>query len=119
MSEKAHCSWCNGQFQPRRSGGSPQEFCSATCRSALWSAVRDWGMSQLQTGHISVASLKAFRSSVHAVSEPSKASGSPLGMDYDTIREQRAAKQPERSSMDKNAAMPETASKFTDADGRQ
>ena len=53
------CHWCGTAFTPRRWKGDAQRFCAQGCRSAYWSAARQWVRQAVATGLISVADLKA------------------------------------------------------------
>jgi hypothetical protein len=51
------CLWCAHAFQPH-DGGKPQRFCSEACRIALHRAARQWALSELAAGRVTVAQLK-------------------------------------------------------------
>ena len=51
------CDWCTKGFKARR-GGTRQRFCSARCRSALWSALRRCGERALAAGTLSIGDLR-------------------------------------------------------------
>jgi hypothetical protein len=74
---KPQCLWCGRAFAPRTTGGSPQRFCSTGHRQAFWVAARRWIMRAVQANLLSVESLKASQSSVHAAREAFQDEGSP------------------------------------------
>ena len=51
------CEWCTKGFKARR-GGTRQRFCSARCRTALWSALRRCGERALAAGTLSIGDLR-------------------------------------------------------------
>ncbi len=52
------CLWCRRGFAPRRTGGSPQRFCSRTCRNNFNTAARRWVRAAVDHGRLSVEDLK-------------------------------------------------------------
>ena len=55
----ADCVWSNRNFPPRpRAGGSPQRFCCAAHRTALWSALRRWGERAVAAGVLSIDQIR-------------------------------------------------------------
>ena len=78
------CLWCSGGFAPRRSGGSPQRFCSRTCRNNFNTAARRWISAAVDHGRLSIEDLKktpeapaAACTLVRGASEASKVSSPP------------------------------------------
>jgi hypothetical protein len=57
-SESTNCLWCQRVFMPRRTGGSPQRFCSTEHRQAFWIAARRWTMRAVEAGLLNVECLK-------------------------------------------------------------
>ena len=57
------CDWCTKGFKARR-GGTRQRFCSARCRSALWSALRRCGERALAAGTLSIDAVRNGRMEV-------------------------------------------------------
>jgi len=76
MTGKETCLWCGGKFAPRRSGGSAQRFCSASCRQRFHTAARRWVSVAVATGKLTVDELKDSTAPCTLVREPSK--GSPV-----------------------------------------
>ena len=54
----SHCLWCGRAYTPRKTGGSPQQFCSTGHRQAFWVAARRWTMRAVEAGLINVECLK-------------------------------------------------------------
>jgi len=52
------CLWCRQGFAYRRTGGSPQRFCSRTCRHDFHTAARRWISAALDHGRLSIEDLK-------------------------------------------------------------
>jgi hypothetical protein len=51
------CTWCGSLFNPRKTGGRAQRFCSARCRMRFHTACRLWGEKQVRRGLVPVATL--------------------------------------------------------------
>ena len=52
------CLMCNLPFTPRVTGGSPQRFCSTTCRRDYDKACRNYVVSELDAGRLSMSELR-------------------------------------------------------------
>jgi hypothetical protein len=52
------CLWCNHEFLPRNSGGSPQRFCCAGHRRAFHIAAHQFVLAELSAGRVSVNAVK-------------------------------------------------------------
>ena len=52
------CTWCRRPFVPRRTGGEPQRFCSASCRHKLHTAARRWTLEKLDSGELTIEALR-------------------------------------------------------------
>ena len=52
------CLWCEVLFERRRDGRRAQRFCSASCRSAFFSAARRWAVKGVETGILTVGQLR-------------------------------------------------------------
>ncbi len=57
----AKCPWCDGEFEPRATGGKPQMFCSKDCRVDFHTAARAWAERAVLTGLIPVSAFKVDR----------------------------------------------------------
>jgi hypothetical protein len=55
---RPQCLWCGRAFAARKTGGSPQRFCSTGHRQAFWIAARRWTMRAVEAGLINVDCLK-------------------------------------------------------------
>jgi hypothetical protein len=55
--------------------GSPQRFCTPDHRHAFWNAARLWSMRAVETGLLSIDSLKATQTSVYAARGAFRAAG--------------------------------------------
>lgn len=51
------CPWCGTLFRPRRTGGSAQRFCRTACKTAFWSAARQWVWKAMEAGLLSPLAL--------------------------------------------------------------
>ena len=69
-----NCLWCEGEFEPRASGGSPQRFCSAPCRRAFDTACRKVGAAEIEAGRLQVSELRM------ALRQRARCSESRLGL---------------------------------------
>jgi hypothetical protein len=58
MTDVANCLWCRDSFTPRASGGKPQRFCSADCRTVFHKAARVWAEREVIEGRADVAALR-------------------------------------------------------------
>lgn len=52
------CLWCECEFAGRDKGGSPQRFCSQTCRLGYHTACRQFADGLVLSGAITVPALK-------------------------------------------------------------
>ncbi len=52
------CTWCGTAYEPRRNGGKPQRFCSASCRRAFNTGCRVYAAAEVDAGRVSVSALK-------------------------------------------------------------
>ncbi len=52
------CLWCEGEFQPRASGGSGQRFCSKDCRQEYHRACRIWADRVVTAGLLPASALR-------------------------------------------------------------
>ncbi len=73
----ASCWWCDRHFSPRSNGGSPQRFCSSSCRDGFWSAARRWIQHAVDAGLMTADDLKSPETSVHAVLRASQSEPAP------------------------------------------
>ena len=64
---KPACFWCHRAFSPRRTGGSPQRFCSPLHRRTFFAAARAWALLAVERGLVTVETLQAAGTSVIAV----------------------------------------------------
>ncbi len=76
------CLWCRQGFAPRRTGGSPQRFCTRTCRHNFHTAARRWISTAVDHGRLAIEDLKkapeapaAACTLARGASEASKVSG--------------------------------------------
>jgi hypothetical protein len=56
------CEWCNKQFSPRNSGGTPQKFCSKGCKRSFEKNIREWSYKQYQEGKLNLSELQSMHS---------------------------------------------------------
>ena len=56
------CEWCQEEFQPRESGGSPQKFCSKRCKRLFEKSIRRWAYIQHAQGRINLSELQSMHS---------------------------------------------------------
>jgi hypothetical protein len=52
------CAWCDRPFTPRRTGGHDQRFCRLSCRRGFHATARQWTLSELAAGRLSLAAIK-------------------------------------------------------------
>ena len=57
------CEWCQEEFQPRASGGSPQKFCSKRCKRLFEKSIRRWAYDEHSKGSINLSKLQSVHSS--------------------------------------------------------
>src|SRR5690242_2419814 len=53
------CLWCPALLPEERGRGSPRRFCSAACRQACHAAARRWAMTEIATGRLTIATIRA------------------------------------------------------------
>ncbi len=56
------CEWCQEEFQPRKSGGSPQKFCGKQCKRFFEKSIRQWAYLQHTQGKLNLYELQNTRS---------------------------------------------------------
>ncbi len=56
-----NCLWCEIEFEPRMSGGSPQRYCSKACRVDFHVAARSWAEQAVASGLLLVSALRMAR----------------------------------------------------------
>jgi len=56
------CEWCQKDFQPRQSGGSPQRFCSKICKRFFERSLLRWARQQHAQGTLKIAELQCIHS---------------------------------------------------------
>jgi hypothetical protein len=54
------CLWCDHEFSPRKSGGSPQRFCCPEHRRAFHIAAHQFVLAEFSAGRLTVAEIKQF-----------------------------------------------------------
>ena len=69
------CAWCGQPFEPRRTGGTPQLFCTIAHRRAFDQSARAWVQQAIETGALTIADLqRASRTARALLGQPSDAS---------------------------------------------
>ena len=56
------CEWCNNQFSPRNSGGTPKKFCSKECKRSFEKSIREWSYKQYEQGKLNLSELQSMHS---------------------------------------------------------
>jgi hypothetical protein len=56
----AVCVWCDHEFSPRKSGGSPQRFCCPEHRRVFHIAAHQFVLAEFSAGRLTVAEIKEF-----------------------------------------------------------
>lgn len=56
----AVCLWCDHEFSPRSSGGSPQRFCCPEHRRAFHIAAHQFVLAEFSAGRLTIAEIKKF-----------------------------------------------------------
>src|SRR5215469_13123765 len=56
------CLWCDHEFSPRKSGGSPQRFCCPEHRLSFHIAAHQFVLAEFSAGRLTVAEIKKFAS---------------------------------------------------------
>ena len=59
----SQCEWCQEEYLPRKSGGSPQKFCSKQCKRLFEKFIRRWAYMQHAQGKINLSELQSMHSS--------------------------------------------------------
>ena len=54
---KKNCQWCQKDFQPRESGGSPQKFCDRDCKRLFEKSIRQWASNKYSKGSLKLPEL--------------------------------------------------------------
>src|ERR1700749_291276 len=54
------CLWCDHEFSPRKSGGSPQRFCCPEHRRAFHIAAHQFVLAEFSADRLTVAEIKKF-----------------------------------------------------------
>jgi hypothetical protein len=67
MSDTPRCSWCEGLFRPRQSGGREQKFCRPSCRRAFHAAGRTWMLDRIASGALILADIRSGSAATRAV----------------------------------------------------
>ena len=56
---RRQCEWCQATFSRRLTGGSPQRFCSRSCKHTFHAAAHRWATHELGAGRLTIDQLKA------------------------------------------------------------
>ena len=56
------CQWCQNEFQPRESGGSPQKFCGRDCKRLFEKSIRQWASNKYSKGTLKIDELQHMHS---------------------------------------------------------
>ena len=56
------CEWCQEEFQPRASGGSPQKFCGRNCKKSFEQSIRQWASDEYTKGALKIDELQSMHS---------------------------------------------------------
>jgi len=51
------CEWCQKDYLPRNSGGSPQKFCSKQCKHFFEKSIRQGAYNELTKGSLNLSEL--------------------------------------------------------------
>ena len=54
----SQCEWCQEEFQPRESGGSPQKFCGRDCKRLFEKSIRQWASNKYSKGTLKIGELQ-------------------------------------------------------------
>ena len=54
------CLWCGQPFEPRRTGGKPQQFCSTPCRRAFDHACGAWVRAAIGFGLLRATTIREW-----------------------------------------------------------
>ena len=57
------CQWCQNNYPPRSTGGSPQKFCSKGCKRLFEKSIRQWAYDEHSKGLINLSKLQSMHSS--------------------------------------------------------
>jgi len=53
----SQCEWCQGEYLPRKSGGSPQKFCGRHCKKSFEQSIRQWASNKYSKGTLKIDEL--------------------------------------------------------------
>ncbi len=53
------CTWCGTDYEPRRNGGSAQQFCKKDCRESVNTACRVWAAQEYDAERLSIFTLRS------------------------------------------------------------
>ena len=58
----SQCEWCQRDYEPRNSGGSPQKFCTKQCKRLFEKSIRRWSYMQHAQGKLNLSELQSMHS---------------------------------------------------------
>ena len=53
------CTWCGTDYEPRRNGGSAQQFCKKDCHESVNTACRVWAAQEYDAERLSIFTLRS------------------------------------------------------------
>ena len=56
------CEWCQREYEPRNSGGSPQKFCTKQCKRLFEKSIRQWAYDEHTKGKLNLSELQSMHS---------------------------------------------------------
>ena len=56
------CEWCQREYEPRNSGGSPQKFCTKKCKRLFEKSIRQWAYDERTKGKLNLSELQSMHS---------------------------------------------------------
>ena len=56
------CEWCQREYEPRNSGGSPQKFCTKQCKRLFEKSIRQWAYDERTKGKLNLSELQSMHS---------------------------------------------------------
>ena len=56
------CEWCQREYEPRNSGGSPQKFCTKQCKRLFEKSIRQWSYKQHAQCKLNLSELQSMHS---------------------------------------------------------
>ena len=56
------CEWCQKEYEPRNSGGSPQMFCTKHFKRLFEKSIRQWSYKQHAQGKLNLSELQSMHS---------------------------------------------------------